>query len=507
MPNRPTAGQLEQRSEPISVDGRRIRGRIPFGQPSVDLGGYTEVIEPRALDGANLDNLVATVEHAGVPIGRHPTTLHVEARDDGLHWSVDPPASRADIVEAVERGDLRAGSWRMVVARDRWVGDVRHIDQISELRDVALVTSPAYPTASVEYRSANNRPEGQEGHVPENTPAAVEPQNAPTPPTPSPAPEARSAPETVPAAPSLTVESRSASDQPTGSLTERFRARGFPAETASLPFDDVMEDRSVTWTGTVNTMNQSRVAGVPLGADQRFAWPAFPRVGVDAAVTSVAVAAQSARSLASASSMTRAIDATTAKPETGTTVAINTLALQQVATLSSGIPNVYVAQPAINSIVEQDLRLAVNSALDALILAGLSGAGFQAPGSDALLVSIRKAVGVLQAAGYSPDTLLLDPVSAVNLDTLTATATGVYVFGPANFAPGQIFGLQRRISSGVPAPVVVDSRAFGTLYASPVTLARFEENAGKTNTSLVRMELNSAFAVQRPLAAVRIAAS
>ena len=59
----------------------------------------------------------------------------------------------------------------------------------------------------------------------------------------------------------------------------------------------------------------------------------------------------------------------------------------------------------------------------------------------------------------------------------------------------------------MPAPVVFDSQAFGKLYAGPVSLARFEENAGSTNTSLVRLETNAVFGVERQNAAVRIAAS
>jgi hypothetical protein len=51
---------------------------------------------------------------------------------------------------------------------------------------------------------------------------------------------------------------------------------------------------------------------------------------------------------------------------------------------------------------------------------------------------------------------------------------------------------------------VVDTNAFGKLYASPLTLARFEENAGASNTSTVRLEGNAAFGVERTSAAVRI---
>ena len=127
MPDRPVAGQLEQRALPVEVDGRRLRGRIPYGVESRDLGGWREVIDPAALRGAALDDLVVTVEHSGVPLGRYPRTLEIEERDDGMHWSVEPPRSRADVIEAVERGDLQASSWRMRVARERWEGDVRHV--------------------------------------------------------------------------------------------------------------------------------------------------------------------------------------------------------------------------------------------------------------------------------------------------------------------------------------------------------------------------------------------
>ena len=98
------------------------------------MGGWREVIDPGALDGAELDDLIATREHdRSKLLGRHPTTLEVEDRDDGLHWAVELPDSPVgeDVRVAVERGDLRATSWRMVVARDYWDGDVRHVAEIA----------------------------------------------------------------------------------------------------------------------------------------------------------------------------------------------------------------------------------------------------------------------------------------------------------------------------------------------------------------------------------------
>ncbi len=163
--NRPTPGQVEQRDAPIlETDGRKIRGRIPYGIESRDLGGWKEIIEPGALNRADLNDLVVTVDHVGLPLGRYPTTLQLEDRGDAMHWSVDPPASRRDVREAIERGDLKGGSWRMVVGKDEWRGDIRHVQEIKALRDVSIVTTGAYPAdaAAVELRSQPNPASGQE---------------------------------------------------------------------------------------------------------------------------------------------------------------------------------------------------------------------------------------------------------------------------------------------------------------------------------------------------------
>ena len=187
-----------------------------------------------------------------------------------------------------------------------------------------------------------------------------------------------------------------------------------------------------------------------------------------------------------------------------------TVALKQVATVETGVPNVYLEQPAFNSAIENDLRLAVNEGLDKLVLDAVAASGFQAPSTDPLLVSIRKAMTTIMASGYNPDTLVLTPANAEALDTLRATTTAseqYYVFAPAQLAPRQIFGLNVRISKTAAAPFVADSTALGKMYASPVTLARFEADSGTTNTSNVRLELHAVFGTERQDAAVRIAAS
>ena len=155
---RPQTGTLEQRSAPeaLEVTGQRLRGVVPYGQRSADLGGFSEIMSAGCLRDADLSGLVARVDHGGLPIGRYPNTIDLEDRDDGLHWAVTLPESRSDIRELVERGDLKSSSWRMVVGRDRWEGDTRYVEEVRSLHDVSVVVNPAYPSASAELR---HRPE------------------------------------------------------------------------------------------------------------------------------------------------------------------------------------------------------------------------------------------------------------------------------------------------------------------------------------------------------------
>jgi len=157
---RPTPGDIEDRvaiEAAPSIDGRRLYGLIPYGVASRDLGGFREIISPGALAGVDLSQLVCTREHnLAALLGRHPTTLTTEDRSDGFSWSCELPQSPAgeDVRVAVARGDLRATSWRMVVGREEWRGDVRHVHEIAELRDVTVTASPAYGDhAPAEYRS------------------------------------------------------------------------------------------------------------------------------------------------------------------------------------------------------------------------------------------------------------------------------------------------------------------------------------------------------------------
>jgi hypothetical protein len=80
------------------------------------------------------------------------------------------------------------------------------------------------------------------------------------------------------------------------------------------------------------------------------------------------------------------------------------------------------------------------------------------------------------------------------------------VFGPAQSAPGTLFNIPRAESKVLTWPVVMDTRAHGALV-SPISLARFEENAGASNTSTVRLEGHAQYGTERTAATVSIAST
>jgi HK97 family phage prohead protease len=500
MATRPKAGEVETRHNEIATEGRRIRGIVPFGVESRDMGGWNEVLEPTALRGAKLDDLIARVDHAGVPIGRFPKTLDVEERSDGLHWAVTPPASRADLLEAIERGDLQAGSWQMVVSKDRWEGDTRHVEQISELRDVSIVSTPAYPAAQIEYRAA---PVATERATSQENANMAEKQEENATEASSEETEERKAPEVKVVhepAPALKVEDRAQSPA-FASLADAFEQRGFPAQTATLGWN---EFRALSFGGTVTDLSPVRRDGGPLGADQRFAFPAFQSIAVGSDVTSVQVFSQSARTLGTATDVIRNIDATSTKPSAQTAGTVTSVPLRQVAAIESGIPNVYLESQGMASIVETDLRLTINGGLDSLVQTGLNTSGTVSKGTFDVLNAVRRAVTAVTAGGYEPSTLLIDPAGAEALDLFRDGASpGVYTFGAGRFSPSQLFGLDVRVWK-LAGTAVVDSAAYGKLYVSPISLARFEESAGATNTSTVRLEGHAAFGTERTAAAARV---
>ena len=127
---------------------------------SLDLGGFREEILPGAFDrilSKRGKDVVALSNHdSNIVLGRTSSgTLELSSDEKGLRYVVTPPVSRADVLELIQRRDVRGSSFAFTVGKDgegfRQGDDgkaVRQIREVSGLYDVGPVLVPAYPQTS-----------------------------------------------------------------------------------------------------------------------------------------------------------------------------------------------------------------------------------------------------------------------------------------------------------------------------------------------------------------------
>ena len=154
-------------------DEGKFRGLAAvFDKPSQDLGGFVEYIDRRAFDGvlANNPDVVAVWNHnENDLLGRTSSgTLRLWTTDEGLHYELDAPDTTLgrDLRALAARGDVTGSSFAFTVSEDAWEkrdgGKVRRVLSIDRLFDVSLVSTPAYPDASVALRSLQQFEEQEE---------------------------------------------------------------------------------------------------------------------------------------------------------------------------------------------------------------------------------------------------------------------------------------------------------------------------------------------------------
>ena len=151
--------------ENISVqpDSRLVEGyAVVFNSESRDLGGFTEVIEPTALEGVvPKSDVLCLLNHnedkgvlARCKFGVGSLTLEVD--DIGLRYSFEAPNTNLgdELLEGLKRGDINASSFAFKVGEDRWTkrndgSYLRTISIINELFDVSPVYRAAYDATTV----------------------------------------------------------------------------------------------------------------------------------------------------------------------------------------------------------------------------------------------------------------------------------------------------------------------------------------------------------------------
>lgn len=168
---------VERRYTPMVVelradkDTKRIGGYASiFNKQSHNLGGFVEVVDPSAFNKSRGDgwpDVIARYNHDdNMLLGTVAAgTLRLNVDNVGLDYVVVPPSARADIVELVERGDIRKSSFAFRTIEDDWSLTEQNFPKrtllAAKLVDVAPVNLPAYPDATAGLRSLANKFEAE----------------------------------------------------------------------------------------------------------------------------------------------------------------------------------------------------------------------------------------------------------------------------------------------------------------------------------------------------------
>lgn len=163
----PEDGPAENSADPQPKGSQTNKGKtisgyaIVWNSPSKDLGGFTEIVTPKALDGVDLSNVLMLNNHdytqvlASVKAG----TLTLETDDKGLHFTAQLPNTSFanDVYEEVQSGNVDSCSFGFDSDddTDEWTKDdggniTRTINQVKSLFDVSVVAVPAYDDTNVQ---------------------------------------------------------------------------------------------------------------------------------------------------------------------------------------------------------------------------------------------------------------------------------------------------------------------------------------------------------------------
>jgi HK97 family phage prohead protease len=159
-----TRGLVEVRA---AGDTRTIGGyAAKFNALSRNLGGFVERIDPGFFAKSEGDGWPEAMarynHHDNMLLGTSDAgTLRLQTDGTGLDYSVDVPASRADVYELVQRGDVRRSSFAFYTFEDDWgmteQGFPVRTLLSGQLVDVAPVNTPAYLDTSTGLRSLAER--------------------------------------------------------------------------------------------------------------------------------------------------------------------------------------------------------------------------------------------------------------------------------------------------------------------------------------------------------------
>lgn len=149
--------------------GSTLTGRPIVYASRTDLGWFDEVIEPGALDEADLTDVRFLVNHNTdmIPLarsrrnnGNSTMTLTVVPEGLDMEASIDTEnnTTARELKSAIDRGDISGMSFMFSIDDEEWEDlesdhPTRHIKKIGSVVEVSAVTFPAYDATSINARS------------------------------------------------------------------------------------------------------------------------------------------------------------------------------------------------------------------------------------------------------------------------------------------------------------------------------------------------------------------
>ena len=152
-----------------SKAGNIITGRAIVYNSRTNIGPFDEIIEPGALNNADLKDVRFLVNHdtSKIPLARSRrnngnSTMQLTTDNDGLSIRVtldtENNSEARALYSAVQRGDISGMSFMFEVDSEEWDDlesehPTRRIKSISTVVEVSAVTFPAYESTEINARS------------------------------------------------------------------------------------------------------------------------------------------------------------------------------------------------------------------------------------------------------------------------------------------------------------------------------------------------------------------
>lgn len=163
------------RADDDQTKHRLVGTPIVFNSRTTLYDGVEEVIEPTALDNADLTDVRFLVNHdvKQLPLARYVkgndnNTMDLTIDSNGVNVSIDLDVENSqrakDLYSAVQRGDVTGMSFMFEVEdykveKSERGGTLNRITDIAKVYEVSAVTFPAYEDTSIEARSKKEIPQ------------------------------------------------------------------------------------------------------------------------------------------------------------------------------------------------------------------------------------------------------------------------------------------------------------------------------------------------------------